>query len=157
MSRSNKPPVLVSACLIGICTNWQGGHSRVDWIQEAVDQGLLLPVCPEQLGGLPTPRIPVERTGDRVVNSAGEDKTAEMKKGAEETLAIAREAGATVAILKSNSPSCGKGAICDGSFSGTLVEGDGVTTELLLANGITVVTEKEIRSMADLRALIEKS
>lgn len=108
------------------------------------DKHTLIPVCPEQSGGLPTPRIPSERVGDKVMTRDGRDVTAEYNKGAETALYLAKELGADLAILKANSPSCGKGMIYDGTFTGGKREGNGVTSDLLIKNGIPVYTEEEI-------------
>ena len=100
-------------------------------------------VCPEKLGGLPTPRLPSERLGDRVVSSEGADVTAEFRRGAEEALRICREHGCGLAVLKAKSPSCGKGLIHNGLFDGGLVPGNGMTAQLLTENRVTVMTEQE--------------
>ena len=105
----------------------------------------LIPVCPEQLGGLPTPREPSEQRGNKVFTKSGREVTAEFERGAHEVLRIAKLFGARQAILKHKSPSCGCGRIFDGTFSGKLVEGDGVTAALLKKNGIEVITEEELR------------
>ena len=107
----------------------------------------LIPVCPESAGGLSTPRDPSERLGDRVVSIKGRDVTAEYNKGAETALYLARRYGCGAALLKAKSPSCGKGEIYDGTFTGTLVPGDGVTTQLLLSSGIAVFNEDEIEKI----------
>ena len=109
----------------------------------------LIPVCPEQLGGMCTPRVPSERLDDRVVNRVGEDVTACFHRGAEEALRIAQMYGCRTAILKERSPSCGCGKIYDGSFSGSLTEGNGITAELLLRNGIRVCGESRIKDIFD--------
>lgn len=145
--------ILVSACLAGLCTNWRGGSDTAPWVREAVDQGRAVPVCPEQLGGLPTPRVPVERCGERVVSAVGRDVTEAMRLGAERALAIARAHGCEMAVLKSRSPSCGLGRICDGTFTGTLVEGDGVAVEWLRAAGLRVVSEEDVQSWEDCERL----
>ena len=135
--------ILVSRCLAGFCCRYDGGNNLVPEIKRLADLGLAVTACPEQLGRLPTPRVPSERNGDRVVNREGTDVTAEFTAGAEAALRIAREHGCTYAILKSRSPSCGKGCIYDGRFTGELVAGNGVTTDLLLQNGIPVMTEED--------------
>ena len=135
--------VLVSRCLAGFNCRYDGGNNLVSEIKQLFDSGLAVTACPEQLGGLPTPRIPSERVGNRVVNREGTDVTAEFKAGAEAALRIARENGCRTAILKSRSPSCGKGCIYNGQFTGELVPGNGVTTDLLLHHGIEVLTEEE--------------
>ena len=104
----------------------------------------LIPICPEIYGGLPTPRIPSERTGDKVMMKNGADVTENYNRGAKASLDIARVNGARLALLKERSPSCGKGLIYDGTFSGALTEGNGVTVDLLLKNGIAVFGESEL-------------
>lgn len=104
----------------------------------------LIPVCPECCGGLPTPRTPSERLGDRVVSKTGADVSEQFKKGARAALGLARHFGIKTAILKANSPSCGSGTIYDGSFTGTLVPGDGVTAELLKKHGVIVTDENAL-------------
>ena len=135
--------VLVSKCLAGFCCRYDGGNNLVPEIKELADDGVAVTACPEQLGGLPTPRIPSERVGDQVVSREGKDVTAEFKAGAEAALRIALAHGCRTAVLKSRSPSCGKGCIYDGHFTGALVTGNGVTTDLLLRHGIEVLTEDE--------------
>ena len=135
--------ILVSGCLAGFNCRYDGGNNLVPEIRQLVEDGLAVTACPEQLGGLPTPRIPSERVGNRVVNREGTDVTAEFKAGAEATLRIARENSCRTAILKSRSPSCGKGCIYNGQFTGELVPGNGVTADLLLQHGIEVLTEEE--------------
>ena len=107
----------------------------------------LVPACPEQLGGLATPRPPAERRGDRVVTKTGADVTEAYRRGAEETLRLCRLLGCEAAVLKERSPSCGCGAIYDGTFTGTVVPGDGLTAELLLAAGIEVLGETRIAEL----------
>lgn len=136
--------ILVSACLLGCACRYDGQSKPHPLAQELTKRGLAVPVCPEQLGGLPTPRKPSERRGDRVVMSDRRDVTAEYHRGAEETLRLARLYGCTAAVLKERSPSCGCGRIYDGTFTGTLTDGDGVTAALLKENGIRVYGEKEI-------------
>ena len=135
--------ILVSGCLAGFNCRYDGGNNLVPEIRQLVEDGLAVTACPEQLGGLPTPRIPSERVGNRVVNREGTDVTAEFKAGAEAALRIARENSCRTAILKSRSPSCGKGCIYNGQFTGELVPGNGVTADLLLQHGIEVLTEEE--------------
>lgn len=147
-------PVLVSACLAGCECRYDGRANPAKKVSELVEQGRAVQVCPEEDGGLATPRPAAEIVGGdghdvldgraKVMTSDGSDVTAAYIRGAEEALATAKEAGATKAILKSRSPSCGKGAIYDGTFSRTRVEGDGVTAALLARNGIDVVTESDL-------------
>ena len=136
--------ILVSACLLGVECRYKGDSCRCDAVRALAERNVLIPVCPEQLGGLATPRPPAERQGGKVIANTGLDVTAQYKKGAEAALAIAKLNGADFAILKANSPSCGKGVIYDGTFSGGKCEGNGVTTELLTANGIPVYSEEEL-------------
>ena len=136
--------ILVSKCLLGVPCRMDGKSKLVPEILRLYLEGKAAAVCPEVLGGLPTPREPAERQADaRVINRLGEDVTDQFQKGAEEALRICREAGCTSAILKSKSPSCGVGIIHNGKFDGGLVEGNGILAELLLAEGIPVMTEEE--------------
>jgi uncharacterized protein YbbK (DUF523 family) len=147
-------PILVSACLAGRVCRYDGTDARDDEIAALVAGGRAVLVCPEEDGGLPTPRPPAEIVGGdgadvlagraRVVTDAGEDVTATYLEGARRALEAARKAGAATAVLKARSPSCGKGCIYDGSFSGSQVSGDGVTTALLARHGIEVVTDEDL-------------
>ncbi|MEN8165677.1 MAG: DUF523 domain-containing protein [Acidobacteriota bacterium] len=137
-----EPKIVISLCLLGIDCNYAGGNSLCEKAVELFKSGRGVPVCPEQLGGLPTPRIPAEIRGDRVINRDGEDVTAQFQKGAEEAAQLARLAGCTSALLKSKSPSCGVGRIYDGNFSGTLIDGDGLFAAELKKLGIEVETEE---------------
>lgn len=138
--------LLVSACLLGCCCRYDGASKAHPLAKQLAEQHTLAPVCPEQLGGLPTPRPPAERRGDRVVTAAGADVTEQYRRGAEETLRLCRLLGCEAAVLKERSPSCGHGEIYDGTFSGTLVSGDGAAAELLRANGIPVYGESRIEA-----------
>lgn len=130
--------VIVSACLVGIeCRYDCKSQSREEMI-EKMRQGLAIPVCPEQLGGLPTPRAPSEQKGLRVITQSGEDVTESYFRGAREALKIAQIIGAKVAYLKSKSPMCGSGKIYDGTFSRKLMVGDGIFTQELKKNGFIV-------------------
>ncbi|HEY1406322.1 MAG TPA: DUF523 domain-containing protein [Spirochaetota bacterium] len=145
--------IIISACLAGINCTYRGDSNYSPEIASLVEKGKALPVCPEQLGGLTTPREPVEiinGTGgsvldgqSRIQSARGTDVTDAFVHGAYETLSIAQLCGAHCAILKARSPSCGKGLIHDGTFTGKLIEGNGVTAELLIRNGIDVLTEDE--------------
>lgn len=139
--------LLISACLLGCACRYDGKSKPYLLAVELARRGLAVPVCPEQLGGLPTPRKPSERQGGRVVMADGRDVTAEYRRGAEEALHLARLYGCTAAVLKERSPSCGKGQIYDGTFTGTLTAGDGVTAELLTAGGIKVYGESELEKL----------
>jgi len=135
---------VVSACIAGVKCRYDGSAKPCQKVIELVKKGEAIPVCPEQLGGLSTPRAPSEQKGNKVITKDGKDVTAEFEKGAHEALNIVKMAGCKEAILKSNSPSCGSGLVYDGSFSGKLIKGDGVFAKLLKANKIKVMTEEEI-------------
>ena len=140
-----KEKAMISACLLGVNCKYDGGNNRLpdETIGKLVSQYELIPVCPECYGGLTTPRTPSERLGDRVVSKTGVDVTAQFNKGAEAALYLARLFNVKTAILKANSPSCGSGTIYDGTFTGTLAGGDGVT-ELLKAHGIKIMNENAL-------------
>lgn len=139
-----KDVLLVSACLLGEKCRYDGGDQFCAAAAALADRYELVPVCPEVLGGMPVPRTPAEIAGERVISLDGEDRTAPFRLGAERTLEIARRTGALKALLKSGSPSCGRGLIHDGSFSGKMVKGRGVTAALLEENGIAVHTELDM-------------
>ena len=136
--------ILVSSCLLGCACRYKGDDCKNERILALAKEHVLLGVCPEQMGGLETPRAPSEIVGDKVMSNAGRDVTAEYRKGAEAALYLAQLNRADFAILKAKSPSCGKGLIYDGTFSGSKVPGNGVTAALLLENGIPVYTEEEL-------------
>ncbi len=140
-------PILVSACLAGIPCRYDGRANTVAEIATWHAEGLVLPVCPEVLGGLPIPRTPCELCARGVYDKNGTDRTEAFVKGAEKALALAQKAGTKVAILKAKSPSCGAGYVYDGTFSHTLCKGDGVFASLLLRHGITVCTEKTFKEV----------
>ena len=130
---------IVSACLCGMNCMWSGKNKLNPEILEMVKNGHAIPVCPEQMGGLMTPRPPCEQQKDgRVISNTGEDRTKEFGKGAQETLNLAIAVGADEFIGKAKSPSCGVGMVYDGTFSGTLISGNGVTAELFIKNNIKV-------------------
>ena len=145
-----KPRILVSACLLGVNCRYDGGGKAAGGIAELMAIAELIPVCPEILGGLPTPRVPSERAGERVVTKDGRDVTDAFQRGAGEALKLAELFGAERALLKERSPSCGSGQIYDGSFTGGLVSGDGVTAALLKARGIAVYGESRIQELIEL-------
>lgn len=135
---------IVSACLAGINCRYDRKSCENKKVVELVIKGKAIPVCPEQLGGLPTPREKHEINGKNVISESGKDRTKEFQKGAEEALKIAKLVDCEEAILKSKSPSCGCGRIYDGTFLGKLVEGDGIFARILKQNGIIVKTEEEL-------------
>ena len=122
--------ILISACLLGARCRYDGVSKLQPWISDLAERHILVPVCPEQLGGLPTPRPPAERRGDRVMTRDGGDVTAQY-------------------LLKERSPSCGSGMVYDGTFTGVLTAGEGVTAELLRAQGIPVYGESRVAELAD--------
>ena len=136
--------ILVSACLMGENCRYKGDNCKNDKVLALSNEGELIPVCPETLGGLPTPRLPGEIVGDRVLASNGDDITEQYVRGARLALDVARRNDVSLCVLKANSPSCGKGRIYDGTFSGTKTEGNGVTARLLLQEGFKVITEEEL-------------
>lgn len=136
--------LLVSACLLGAPCKYDGGNNACPGVLALASEHTLIPVCPEQLGGLPTPRTPAERAGERVITADGRDVTAQYRRGAEAALHLAKTLGAEGAILKARSPSCGCGTIYDGTFTHTRVQGNGMTAELLIKAGFEVHTEEEV-------------
>ena len=141
-----KEPLLISACLLGVACRYDGRSVPLpEPVLEALSARFaLIPACPEQLGGLPTPREASERRGVAVVRRSGCDVTENYARGAAEALRLAQHFGCRRALMKERSPSCGSGAVYDGSFSGTLTAGDGVSVEALKARGIAVYGESEI-------------
>jgi len=135
---------ICSACLLGIKCRYDGKSKLNKKILELAKKEILIPVCPEQLGGLPTPREPAEQKGKKVITKSGKDLTQNFKKGARQVLKIAKLFGVKEAILKQRSPSCGCGQIYDGTFSGKIIRGDGVTAASLKRNGIKVISEEEL-------------
>jgi len=136
--------IIVSACLAGMNCAYDGKSRTCNAVVELVKNGEAIPVCPEQLGGLSTPRNPVEIVAGRVKDRSGKDFTLEFEIGALEVLKIAQLCGAETAILKSRSPSCGHGQVYDGSFNHTLTDSDGFTAALLKAHGISVLDETNV-------------
>lgn len=144
-----KKPLVISACLLGVSCRYDGDAKPLDRsvLDRLRERWELVPVCPEQLGGLETPRPPAERQGDRIVADTGRDVTAQYRRGAAQALYLAQLFGADTALLKQRSPSCGSGTIYDGSFSGALTAGSGVTAEAFAAAGITVFGESEVEKL----------
>ena len=141
--------ILVSRCLLGEPCRYDDKSKPVEALLALERQGhILVSVCPEEDGGLPTPRPPAEIQEDgRVVNRLGIDVTAEYTAGAYHALRLAREHGCTVAVLKEKSPSCGNRQVYDGSFTGTLVDGQGITARLLIEHGIRVLGESQLNQL----------
>ncbi len=141
--------VLVSMCLLGTYCRYSGERKEDAGVLSLLKkEGLtLIPVCPEQLGGLPTPRLPAEQKDGRVFDKGGTDRTEEFEKGAREVLRLAKLYGCKAAVLKERSPSCGSNVVYDGSFGGVRVPGDGVCAGLLKRNGIAVFGESETKEL----------
>ena len=139
--KQGKEPLLISACLMGIPCRYDGKKKDYPELQALQAQYTLIPVCPEQLGGLATPRTPAERQNDRVVTAESKDVTAEYTAGAEAVLHLAKTLGCKKALLKERSPSCGSKEIYDGTFSRRLIPGMGITAEILTKNGLQVYGE----------------
>lgn len=145
---------LISACLIGLDTKYSGGNNLENHFSEMVKAGEAVPFCPEQAGGMPTPRDPSEIIGGdgrdvlegkaRVITDKGQDVTENFLKGAEEAYKLAKLLGADKAILKSKSPSCGCKCVYDGTFGGSLRKGMGVTAAYLQKHGITVIDSEHM-------------
>ena len=143
--------LLISACLLGVQCRYDGGSKPVMPTVALMEQYHLIPICPEQMGGLPTPRPPAERQGSRVVTRDGEDVTEAFLRGTAEVLRLADLYRCKAALLKERSPSCGCGQIYDGTFSKTLVEGDGMAAQMLKKHGLTVYGESQIGELVNTR------
>ena len=143
--------ILVSACLLGNPVRYDGESRPCAAVQALAERYELVPVCPECFGGLPIPRtaseIDMHQGGQRVVSAEGEDRTAAFQAGAQRCVEIAREEGCTLAVMKAKSPSCGSGQVYDGTFSGTLVPGDGIATRYLTVAGVRVISENDVESL----------
>ena len=131
---------LISACLTGENCKYDGGNNYHTVAQKLLDSGLAITACPEELGGLSTPRVPSEIVNDKVLSKEGVDVTKEFTVGASKTLELAKKYDVKIAILQKRSPSCGVHQIYDGTFSGNLITGQGRTTEVLRKHGIKVIS-----------------
>jgi len=157
--------ILVSACLAGINCTYKAGNNRNEKVIELVRKGKAIPICPEQLGGLITPRSGsriISGSGEdvldgksKLVTDNGEDVTKQYIRGATETLAIAKNFDASAVILKQGSPSCGNGYTQGGLNSREKTAGDGVTAALLKRNGIKVLSEEDLNDEKIWNSLIE--
>lgn len=136
--------ILVSACLLGKNCKYNGGNNLNQGVLEFIEGHEVIGVCPEQLGGLSTPRLPAEIVAGHVTNKEGVSVDNEFRKGAQAALAVALENKVDLAILQSRSPSCGVKEIYDGSFSGKKIKGQGVFARLLIAHGIKVLDAEDI-------------
>ena len=139
--------ILVSACLVGINCKYSGGNNFNQKIFDLVKEGKAIPICPEQLGGLKTPRKPVELKvidGKRyAIDNEGNDVTENFERGAIEVLKLAKTLNINNAILQPRSPSCGVNKIYSGNFDNKLIDGNGILADLLIENGIEVFTPDE--------------
>lgn len=139
--------ILISACLLGVNCRYNGEGQIVKHIDELIEKYNLIPVCPEIYGGMSTPREPSERIGEHVISKSGKDVTEHFKRGANEIMKLAQLYQCRYAILKERSPSCGYGEIYDGTFSGKLIEGNGILAEMLLKSGVTIISESRIKEL----------
>lgn len=135
--------ILVSSCLCGINCKYNGKNNYTPLIEEIKKYFNVIEVCPETLGGLPTPRDPSEINGNKVISNKGKDVTINYNQGALKTLELAKKYNAKIAILKDRSPSCGRYSY-DGTFTHNLIDREGITYRLLSENGIKIYTENEI-------------
>lgn len=151
--------ILVSRCLLGHRVRYDGGASGpFDQLQQWLDEGRVVPLCPEVAGGLPTPRAAAEIPGGQggevldgqalVLTAEGEDVSAQFLNGAYQALELVHKHGIRIAVLKANSPSCGNLLTYDGTFSGVKVSGEGVTAALLKRHGVQVFSELELAEAA---------
>lgn len=136
--------IFVSSCLVGMSCRYDGSDNRDEKVIEYLTGKTWMPICPEQMGGLETPREPAELVQNSVITKSGRDVTAQFVKGADEVARLALLAGAHQAILKARSPSCGCSKIYDGTFSGVLIDGDGLTARALKKMGLTVCSEEDL-------------
>lgn len=141
--------ILVSACLLGENCKYSGDNNKCEDVLKLGEKHKLVPICPECFGGLPIPRVPSEIKNGRVYSKTGKDLTDEFHDGAEKALYVAEESGCQLAILKERSPSCGFGKIYDGSFTGKIVDGNGITAQLLYDHGITILGESQINKIEE--------
>lgn len=145
----DRPRILVSACLLGVRCRYDGAGQGIARLDELLALCEPIPVCPEQLGGLPTPRVPSERVGDRVLSREGADVTDAFWRGAGEAVRLAKLCGVRLALLKARSPSCGSRTVYDGSFSGTIVPGAGVAAKALMDAGVAVYDEGQLDTLLE--------
>lgn len=131
--------IAVSACLLGINYKYNGGNNYSEKLEKILEKHEIIPICPEVLGGLPIPRDPSEIVNGEVLTDKGKSVDKEFRNGAKKALEIVKESGAELVVLQPRSPSCGLGKIYDGSFTGRLVDGDGVFVKLLKDEGIKAI------------------
>lgn len=141
--------IAVSACLLGDNCKYNGGNNRNESVLALADNHTLIPICPECFAGLPIPRVPSEIKDGRVYSKDGRDITEEFCDGAQKALYVAEEKNCQLAILKERSPSCGFGKIYDGSFSGKIIDGNGITAQLFYEHGIQIYGESRINKLIE--------
>lgn len=141
--------ILVSACLMGVGCRYDGKSNQLPQLEQLMKQHTCIPVCPEIFGGLPTPRVPAERQGSKIMTQDGQDVTQQFVRGTAEVLRLADLYHCKAALLKERSPSCGCGQIYDGTFTKTLTEGDGLAAEMLKRKGIAVYGESQIGELVN--------
>ena len=149
---------LISACLCGVNCKYNGANNYNEICDKLFSSGKAILVCPEQLGGLPTPRIPSEiinyskensQKDITIINKNGDNVSKEFIKGAQEVLNIEKKLNIKKAILKEGSPSCGVNYVYDGTFTGNKINGRGITAEILLQSGIKVISENNLGGNVD--------
>jgi uncharacterized protein YbbK (DUF523 family) len=136
--------IVVSECLLGINCKYNGENNACKSLINLSKKGCVIPVCPEQLGGLPTPRIPAEIIGSKVFNKMGKDVTNNFIKGADEAMKLVNLVKPKFIVLKANSPSCGYKKIYDGNFCGQIVDGNGIFAQKLIDKNYNIITEKDL-------------
>ncbi len=137
--------VVVSACLLGENCKYNGGNNYSPQVESYLEGREVLPVCPEVLAGLGTPRAPIERRGEEVIRADGTNVTAPLRRAVQEILAQLQDQDVECAILKSRSPTCGVKQVYDGTFTGTLADGMGILAQALKEAGYTVIDSEEIK------------
>jgi uncharacterized protein YbbK (DUF523 family) len=158
--------ILVSRCLLGHRVRYDGGaNGPFDQLQQWLDEGRVVPLCPEVAGGLPTPRAAAEIPGGQggevldgqaaVITTEGEDVSAQFLSGAYQALELVQQHDIRIAVLKANSPSCGNLLTYDGTFSGVKVTGEGVTAALLRRHGVRVFSELQLAEAAESLAALD--
>ncbi len=141
--------ILVSACLLGRPCRYDGTARGLDGLGELLRDHTVVPICPESMGGLTIPRPPAEQKDGRVVSRDGTDVTEAFRRGAQQACRRAQESGATLALLKARSPSCGSTQIYDGTFTGRLIPGEGIAARGLREMGVEVFDETQLESLKE--------
>ncbi|MBP3398128.1 MAG: DUF523 domain-containing protein [Erysipelotrichaceae bacterium] len=139
--------LMISACLMGINCRYDGGNTKLAQLDELKQCYELIPVCPETLAGLPCPRFPIEIVGDRVLNNQQEDVTEVFHRGADCAMELWKASGCPKVLLQSRSPSCGKGIIYDGTFTGKKISGNGIFAQKLIDAQAEIYSELEIEKI----------